>query len=465
MYLFHRPAPRAWGLFLAALFTVSSVHAQGPLTTSTTLLKAFHRYTLPNGMEVILLENHSQPLVRVELVVRNGAFTEGPEYSGLSHLYEHLFFRGNETYRTQAAMDNEMFLAGGLDNATTNEEHVNYFCTLPIYNLAKGLELMSAAIRTPLFNQSDIEKEQEIVLAEFDRHEAHPFFIYNRAMDSALWGPMITRKEPLGLRSVIRNATQEKMRVIQKKYYIPNNTLLILAGDLDVEETRSAVENYFGDWERGPDPFAVDPPQRAPALTGKKLVQRVAGTDQVYMSFNWHGPSIGLDDRSSYAADVLISILGQRLCKFQQHLVRNGPALSASMGWPTRRYIGEISLDLSVPVRSAREGMRAMWKEVESLADPDYFTDEELDIAKQRLWTHLLDDYDDINEYTHTLAFWWGAAGTEYYFNYLNNIRNVTREDIQRYVKAYIIDKPYILGVATSEENIWEMNLREEELP
>ena len=118
--------------------------------------------TLSNGLDVIVVENHMVPLVTIELVAKNGSYTEPPEYNGLSHLYEHMFFKANQTLPSQEQFMNGLEDLGGslgVSNATTNQEHVNYFIVIPSRNMSGGMDFMSNAIRTPLFDSNELRKE------------------------------------------------------------------------------------------------------------------------------------------------------------------------------------------------------------------------------------------------------------------------------------------------------------------
>ncbi len=122
-----------------------------------------YRTELKNGLDVIVVENPIVPLATVEINVHNGSFTEPPEYNGLSHLYEHMFFKANEEIPNQ-----ERFLERGRElgmswNGSTSEERVNYFFTFPKDSLRQGLEFMNAAIRTPLFKEEELVKERPVV--------------------------------------------------------------------------------------------------------------------------------------------------------------------------------------------------------------------------------------------------------------------------------------------------------------
>ena len=122
--------------------------------------KAFERFFLPNGLEVIVIENHFVPIATLELAVRNGSFTEGPEYAGLSHLYEHMFFKANGEYESSQDFIAKLSSLGALYNATTREEVVYYYYTLPAVNLGEGIEIMSNTVQTPHFDSVELERER-----------------------------------------------------------------------------------------------------------------------------------------------------------------------------------------------------------------------------------------------------------------------------------------------------------------
>jgi zinc protease len=131
---------------------------------------------LQNGLEVMVLEDHTIPFSTIEIACKNGSFTEDNEYNGLSHLYEHMFFKSNKEYKSE---DDFLKATDKLDmnyNGQTLEENVTYYFTLPKENTVKGLEFMNAAIRYPRFKKADMLAENPIVDAEFQRHESNPYY-------------------------------------------------------------------------------------------------------------------------------------------------------------------------------------------------------------------------------------------------------------------------------------------------
>lgn len=427
--------------------------------------KEFTRYNLDNGLELMVVQNNFVPIATIELAVRNGSFTEGPEYAGLSHLYEHMFFKANGEYKTSQDFISALSSLGILYNATTREEVVFYYFTLPVANLDSGLKIMSNSMQTPRFDPLELEREREVVIGEFDRHESNPFFPFSRSMDSVMWKENVVRKQPIGQRNVIKTATPEKMRVIQQKYYIPNNSLLIVAGDVDPAQVYELVKKHFSSWKRGPDPFKTNPPPMAKPLTEKTLVTTpVPGVDIAQVQLQWHGPSIGIDNAATYAADVFIFILSQQQSRFQRKLVESGIAQGAGFGYYTQRYVGPISVQVVTTPSQTRQGLNALWSEIEAFDSPDYFTDEELETAKQILRMQALYESEETSEWVHTPAFWWSTTGLDYYMGYIDNLAKVTRADIQNFVRKYIKGKNYVLGIASNPQTLQQLNLKPSEV-
>jgi zinc protease len=434
--------PRLFLALFCLAFLSSSAQAQLPPWT---------RYQLDNGLEVLIIENHLTPIATVELVVKNGSFTEPPEFNGLSHLYEHMFFTANAKDTSEAAFLRRVSNLGIVRNGTTHEENVQYYFTLPKKNLEQGLEFMADAIMSPAFRQDELREQIAIVLGEFDRHESHPFFNFQRKLSEALWGKeFLSRKLPLGMRSTISSATRKKMFAIKNKYYIPNNSLLIVAGDVQTEHVKHLVERYFGEWKPGPDPFVIDPVERTPPLDSIKLVVDYVEVPTVNVAVRWHGPSIGIDDKATFAADVFLYIVLQQEHEYRKKLEEQGLVKNISFWYYTQRYVGPISADLETTPQHLDETMRIFWEQIRKFDDPNYFTEEELETAKAVL--------KKLTEFSKNIAFWWASAGLDYYERYLDELSKVTKQDIQEYVRRYVKDKPYVLGFALSKSSAQALN-------
>src|SRR5947209_6734907 len=262
----HLTPPRTgWLVVLVALLMASPLLAQ-----RAELERRIQRQVLPNGLEIIVVQNRGVPLVTIEVDVRNGSFTQGPQFEGLSHLYEHMFFKANTEYPEPDQFVSRASELGAVFNGQTREEIVNYYVTLPADSIEGGMRFLAAPLKGPLFRQEELERERSVVIGEYDRNESNPFYHFTTAIDQALWTTAWSRKNPLGERDVILKTTPEQMRFIQQRYYIPNNSAIVITGDVVPERVFALARSVFGDWKRGPDPFAADPIPPVPPLEHRK---------------------------------------------------------------------------------------------------------------------------------------------------------------------------------------------------
>lgn len=424
--------------------------------------------TLDNGLEVIVINNAAVPLITVEIDVKNGAYTESPEYDGLSHLYEHMFFKANAKIPNQEEYMERLRELGATFNGTTSEERVNYFITAPIDSLEQCVQFMYDAVTSPLFLEQELINERPVVTGEYDRNEANPFFNLIREVDKRVWWKYYSRKNVLGDRDVILSTTPEKMRTIQKRYYVPNNSALILAGDITPDKGFVLAEKIFSHWKRGADPFVKYKVPEHPPIPKDEIVIVKQPVNTVTLLYRWQGPSVTKDPKATYAADVLSFILGQQTSKFNKNLVESGLAYGVNFNYYTLNHIGPISLIAQTSAENFDSCQKAIFEELVSMTDPAYFTDEQLENAKTIL--AINDQYarERASQFVHTVGFWWAVAGLDYYLNYIDNLKKVTREDIKNYLEKYVVGKPYVLGVLASPDEAEKieliLNIKEGEL-
>lgn len=438
----------------------------------------FVNRTLPNGLEVIVLADKSVPLATVELAVRNGSFTEPPELSGLSHMFEHMFFKpnqasllyrcelaeqyGNVTYynnqncsarsKLKSQIGSVAYLndAEQLDifNGRTQEEVVEYFYTTTSPYLSSAMRLINDAVRYPTFDENEFAQEKNVVVGEIDRNEANPFYYLDRALKDKLYYKYPTRKNPLGTRESVLTATTDKMRMIQSRYYVPNNAALVVTGDVNADEVFKLAEQTFGGWERRKvDPFKEFPLVEHPPLTKSEGVIVEQPVQNVLINIGWQGPSIGKDDAATYAADVFSFILTQPDSRFQRAMVDSGLVAAVDIGYYTQRNVGPIQLSLITTPDKAKAALRAVYAEIAQFDKPNYFTDVELDNARTLVESRDLFDREKLSDYSHTLSFWWSSTGIDYFRGYYKNLRAASRNDLNRYVRTYIQGKPHV-GIA-----------------
>ncbi|MEZ5308261.1 MAG: pitrilysin family protein [Pyrinomonadaceae bacterium] len=457
----------------------------------------FYNKTLKNGLEVIVLPDNSIPLVTVELAVRNGSFTEPIEYNGLSHLFEHMIFKPNKAVgvlrcriflnggNTQAyKADNcaerlklsqtigdvsYLFNIGEMGlayNGTTREEIVNYYYTTtrPFYPVA--VKLLNDSVRFPEFDPQELENEKQVVIGELDRNEGTPGYYLSNMLSEKLFYKYPTRKKPAGTRQTVSSATVAKMQTIKDRYYVPNNSAVIVTGDVVPDEVFKLVDAIMGSWEkRSKAPFDEFPLVEHPPLE-KSEGAFVENDDvnSVIIQIGWQGPSIGKDNDATYAADVFSFILSQPDSKFSKALIDSRLAANVDLTYYTQRNVGPITMTLVTSQEKAKAALQEAYKQVALFDKPGFFSDQELENSKTILESRDLFEREKLSEYAHTLGFWWSSTGIDYFRTYHKNLRAVSRDDINRYVQTYIKGKPHVTVALLSSADRAKLNLTENDL-
>jgi len=428
------------------------------------LEKVIRRTVLPNGLEVIAIENQGVPLVTLELVVRNGAFTQTPEYAGLAHLYEHMFFKANERFPEPDETINRASELGAVFNGSTREELVNYYLTLSSDSLAAGMEFLAAAAITPKFLSDELAREREVVIGEYDQQESTPFFRFDQAMGQRLWTTQFSRKNTIGDRDVIRGTTPAKMRAIKDLYYIPNNSLLIIAGDVDPAVAFTLAERIFGGWKRGADPFVAAPIPPIPPLTKASGYIHEESVNAVTVQIQWHGPSVRKDEDATFVADVFSDLLNAPGSRFQKKLVDSGLWDGVIVNYYTLNNVGPITISGQTSPERLRNALKVLDSELREVLKPGYFSADEMNSAKAQRAVSSAFEREKASAFSHTIGFWWSVSGLEYYMKYVDEMARRTPAQLQEYARKYIIDRPHVVGVMLSPDARRQLGLTEDEL-
>ena len=194
-------------LFTVALFT-SFLLFSAEETFEKMDIGHLYSYTLDNGLSVFVAENHSAPLVYIEIAVRTGSVAQTKENAGLFHLYEHMMFKGNPKYPNAQLMKRALNDMGCADsNGITSIDRVNYFVTVPVDQFENGLEFWSYAIRQPLIDPKEFEDEKKVVISEIQGYFGQPSEKRWAYMGKTLFPQAPWSYDPGGSISNIQNAT------------------------------------------------------------------------------------------------------------------------------------------------------------------------------------------------------------------------------------------------------------------
>jgi len=213
----------------------------------------FEEYDLDNGMHVILHQDNTAPVVTTSVMYHVGAKDENPGRTGMAHFFEHLLFEGTENIE-RGEWFNIVTANGGSNNANTTDDRTYYYEVFPSNSLELGLWMESERLLHPVINQIGVDTQNEVVKEEKRlRVDNAPYgkFIENVKLN-------IFKKHPykgttIGKMAHLDAATLEEFQAFNKKFYVPNNAVLVVAGDIDIAKTKKMIEDYFGPIPRGED--------------------------------------------------------------------------------------------------------------------------------------------------------------------------------------------------------------------
>jgi zinc protease len=336
--------------------------------------------------------------------------------------------------------------------------------TVPADSLAGAIRTLAASLREPLFREDELAREKVVVLGEYDRQEASPGFAFQNEMNKKLYPGHFSRKNTIGDREVLRTVTPEKLREIQRLYYVPNNVALIVTGDVNPDSVFRYARETLGDWPRGADPFKQAPIPAIPELTRNEAVISEAPVSAVSVLVQWQGPSANQDRAGTYAADVFSDALNTPGSRFQQRLVDSGLWQGVGVNYYTLANKGPISISGQTTPENLQRAMAALLAEVEKLDDPGYFTPSELEAVKAQRGTESAFGIERTSGLTHTVGFWWSVLDLDYFIGYVDNMAKQSPEDLRRYAARYIVGKPRVTGVLLSPQARRSLNLTEAEL-
>ncbi len=267
----------------------------------------FVEYDLDNGLHVILYEDHSTPIVAVSVLYHVGSKNENPDRTGFAHFFEHLLFEGSENIN-RGEFDDYIQEAGGMNNANTTWDRTFYYEVLPSNQLSLGLWLESERMLHAKVEGIGIETQRQVVKEERrQRVDNQP---YGSAVEESLKRAFMKhpyRWPVIGSMEHLDAAEEKDYKGFYKEFYVPNNAVLSIAGDINIEEAKAMISKYFGSIPKGKDPYRskiVEPPLAKEVRDTVFDKVQLPGVIQTYRI-----PAQGTDD--FYAVSMFAQLLSQ----------------------------------------------------------------------------------------------------------------------------------------------------------
>jgi len=407
----------------------------------------YAKYRLDNGLTVILHEDHSDPLIHVDVTYHVGSAREEAQRSGFAHFFEHMMFQGSEHVG-----DDEHFKivseTGGTMNGTTNNDRTNYFETVPSNQLETMLWLESDRMGFLLnaVTQEKFEIQRATVKNERGQNvENRPYGKFGEVNNAALYPPEHPYSWPvIGYPEDLDAATLDDLKRFFLRWYGPNNATLTIGGNVDADEAMAMVVKYFGEIPAGP---AVEPASYpAPVMEADRYVSYVDGNIRFpALLFTW--PTVPLSHPDRVALDALNEIIGVGRKSFlYKEFVLTQKAIDAS-GFNNTMELGGALTFFVLPFPGT--SLAQFETELRAVIDnfgPDSISDEDLQIFKATQEAGLINSLASVSGKVSQLAFYETFLGNPNHVQEeLAALRALTKDDIVRVFDTYVKGKPAVI--------------------
>jgi zinc protease len=402
-----------------------------------TTVEGITEYQLDNGLRVLLFPDKSSSKVTVNMTVLVGSRHEGYGETGMAHLLEHMLFKGTPAHPNvpQALRDHG---AGSQFNGTTWVDRTNYYETMPgnDENLEFGIRLEADRLVNSYVKREDLVSEMTVVRNEFEAGENNPSGVLSQRMLSAAYQWHNYGKSTIGNKSDIERVPIENLQVFYRKFYQPDNVVLVVAGNFDEKKALGYVGKYFGALKR-PERKLDDTYTEEPAQDGERnVILRRVGTVGV-VGLVYHIPAASHEDFP--AVEVLKGILTShpngRLYQALEVSKKASNVSGAAFGYHDP---GVIAFDAEVDKSKSAEEVRDLMIEVVEGLSKSKVTPEEVDRAKRELLKARTLLMEDSRAVAITLSDWASKGDWRLFFLHRDRLEKVTADDVMHVAEKYL---------------------------
>ncbi|MFQ5828522.1 MAG: M16 family metallopeptidase [Candidatus Methylomirabilia bacterium] len=402
--------------------------------------------TLENGLKVLLLEDHRSPIISFQVWYRVGSRNELPGMTGIAHLLEHMMFKGTAT-RGPGVYARLIEQNGGRDNAFTSRDHTTYFVNIAVDRIDLVLELEADRMQNLLLDPQMIETERQVVMEERrTRTEDDPGGLLGEELGAIAFKAHPYRWPIIGWMEDIKRITREEVQAFYGTYYVPNNALVVAAGDFNGSELLEKIRLHFGPIARRPAPpvvKAVEPAQRGER---RITVRKEARLPQIYIGY--HVPNYRSDDAPALEVLSVILSAGRASRLYKRLVYEQQIALNAGGDYSYLTADPYLFWFFVTPLvgQSTEVVEQALMREVGRLKD-EPVSEIELQRAKNQIEASFVFGQDSVFRRASLLASFELSAGWRLLDQFVPRIRAVTAQDLQHVARRYFSESGRNVGI------------------
>ncbi|TRW26520.1 insulinase family protein [Flavobacterium zepuense] len=419
-----------------------SIMALGSLlmlgATASAQKVAFEEYTLDNGLHVILHQDKSAPVIVTSVMYHVGAKDENPNRTGFAHFFEHLLFEGTENIK-RGEWFKIVTANGGNNNANTTDDRTYYYEVFPSNNLELGLWMESERMMHPVINQIGVDTQNEVVKEEKRlRYDNQPYGALFAQVKKNMFKVHPYRWTTIGDMEHLDAATLAEFQAFNKKFYIPNNAVLVVAGDLDVDQTKKWVKQYFGAIPKG-TPVTRQKYEEAPITKEFNATYEDPNIQLPMIVTAYRTPAMNTKD--ARVLDMISSLLSDGKSSRMYKKIVDDKKMALQIG--AFNYSQEdygVYFVYGIPMQgfTAQQLLKEADDEIVKL-QTELISEKEFEKLKNQIENRYVNNNSRVEDVADNLATYYLLYGDVNLINTEIDIyRNITREDIRDAAKKYL---------------------------
>ena len=402
---------------------------------------------LKNGMRVMLKEIHTAPIISSWLWYRVGSKDEPTGKTGISHWTEHMQFKGTKKFPS-SMLDKAISREGGRWNAATSHDATRYYETMPADKIDLALQLEADRMTNSIYSEKEVASERTVIISEREGHENEPMFRLGETVQQTAFRVHPYHHEIIGDMADLHTITRDDLYEHYRKYYVPNNAVLAIAGDFETKSMLKRVKELFGSIPKGATPPRLARPEPEPK--GEVRLSIEGPGETTFIQVAYHFPNATHPDY--IPLQVLDSLLGgasglsYKTSRLYRALVDGEYAVDVS-GWSESTidpFLYRVTIT-NHPKRKPEETLAALDKEIQKLQEVLVSKDEIVRAVKQARAVFSYSSENISNQ-----AFWMGYvemfASYEWFTTYLDKLAKVTPKDVQRVAQKYLRSNSRVIG-------------------
>lgn len=401
------------------------------------------REALPNGLVLLHAQRSALPVVRVVLAIKGGSITEPPEKAGLANLTADLLSEGTARRSSKEISDAIEFVGGEL-STSGGADYITVTLSVLKKDVELGFDLLSDIVLNPVFSDDEIKRRKAVTKSSIIQQKEEPGIVASKAFNKAVFGDHPYGRPVEGTEESLDAITRGDVIDFHREYYVPNNAILSVAGDITRGELRSLLDKYFKDWAK--KGIAEKTLPAIKPVVGPQVIKIDKDMTQSNIVIGHLG--IKRENPDYYAVFVMNYILGGGgFASRMMDNIRDNKGLSYDVHsfFLANKYGGSFQAGLQTKNRTAHIAVDEILKEMERMRT-DLVTDKELSDAKSYLTGSFplrIDSNSKIASFLVAVEFY--ALGPDYVDRYKELIESVTRDDVLRVAKKYLHTKDYVL--------------------